>query len=73
VFYVVDGRIIVDVAGSAGFYKKMGFVETGEGSIDIPEMVLTTEAAKKLIEENNNRSSLTKLEMFEQRLHNLER
>ena len=47
-----NGRIIVDVAGSAGFYKKMGFVETGEGSVNIPEMVLTTEAAKKLIEEN---------------------
>jgi hypothetical protein len=47
-----NGRIIVDVAGSAGFYKKMGFVETGEGSANIPEMVLTTEAAKKLIEEN---------------------
>jgi predicted N-acetyltransferase YhbS len=45
-----NGRIIVD--GSAGFYKKMGFVETGEGSVNIPEMVLTTEAAKKLIEEN---------------------
>jgi hypothetical protein len=47
-----NGRIIVDVAGSAGFYKKMGFVETGEGSVNIPEMVLTTEAAKKLIEED---------------------
>jgi hypothetical protein len=47
-----NGRIIVDVAGSAGFYKKMGFVETGEGSVNIPEMVLTSEAAKKLIEEN---------------------
>jgi hypothetical protein len=47
-----NGRIILDVAGSAGFYKKMGFVETGEGSVNIPEMVLTTEAAKKLIEEN---------------------
>ena len=47
-----NGRIILAVAGSAGFYKKMGFVETGEGSVNIPEMVLTTEAAKKLIEEN---------------------
>jgi hypothetical protein len=47
-----NGRIMVDAAGSAGFYKKMGFVETGEGSSNIPEMVLTLEAAKKLIEEN---------------------
>jgi hypothetical protein len=47
-----NGRIIVDVVGSAGFYKKMGFVETGEGSVNIPEMVLTSEAAKKLLEEN---------------------
>ena len=47
-----NGRILVDVAGSAEFYKKIGFVETGEGSVNIPEMVLTTEAAKKLIEEN---------------------
>jgi predicted N-acetyltransferase YhbS len=47
-----NGRIIVDVAGSAEFYKKMGFVETGERSVNIPEMVLTSEAAKKLIEEN---------------------
>jgi Glu-tRNA(Gln) amidotransferase subunit E-like FAD-binding protein len=30
----------------------MGFVETGEGSVNIPEMVLTSEAAKKLLEEN---------------------
>jgi hypothetical protein len=30
----------------------MGFVDTGAGSVNIPEMVLTTEAAKKLIEEN---------------------
>jgi predicted N-acetyltransferase YhbS len=47
-----NGRIIVDVAGSAGFYRKIGFIETGEGSVNIPEMVLTTEAAKKLIEED---------------------
>jgi hypothetical protein len=47
-----NGRIIVDVAGSAGFYQKMGFVETGAGSVNIPEMVLTSEAASKLIEEN---------------------
>lgn len=47
-----NGRIIVDAAGSAGFYQKMGFVETGEGSINIPEMVLTSEAAHKLIEED---------------------
>jgi hypothetical protein len=47
-----NGRIIVDAAGSAGFYKKMGFVETGEGSISIPEMVLTSEAAQTLIEED---------------------
>jgi hypothetical protein len=30
----------------------MGFVETGEGSVNIPEMVLTSKAAKKLLEEN---------------------
>jgi predicted acetyltransferase len=47
-----NGRTIVDVAGSAGFYQKMGFVETGAGSVNIPEMVLTSEAASKLIEEN---------------------
>ena len=47
-----NGRIIVDVAGSSEFYKKMGFVETGEGSINIPEMILTTEAAKRLREED---------------------
>jgi hypothetical protein len=46
-----NGRIIVDVVGSAGFYHKMGFVETGEGSINAPEMVLTSAAAKKLMEE----------------------
>ncbi|WP_310429414.1 GNAT family N-acetyltransferase [Chamaesiphon sp. VAR_48_metabat_135_sub] len=47
-----NGRIIVDVAGSAGFYQKMGFIETGEGSVNIPEMVLIAVAARKLIEEN---------------------
>jgi hypothetical protein len=47
-----NGRIIVDATGSAGFYRKMGFIETGEGSINAPEMVLTSEAAKKLMEEN---------------------
>lgn len=47
-----NGRIIVDAVGSAGFYRKMGFVETGEGSVNAPEMVLTSEAAKKLMEEN---------------------
>jgi predicted acetyltransferase len=47
-----NGRIIVDVAGSAGFYQKMGFIGTGAGSVNIPEMVLTSEAASKLIEEN---------------------
>jgi hypothetical protein len=46
-----NGQIIIDVAGSAGFYRKLGFVETGEGSINAPEMVLTSAAAKKLMEE----------------------
>jgi hypothetical protein len=47
-----NGRIIVDVTGSFGFYQKMGFVDTGRGSENIPEMVLTSAAAHKLIEEN---------------------
>jgi hypothetical protein len=47
-----NGQIIVDVTGSVGFYQKMGFVDTGRGSANIPEMVLTAEAAQKLIEEN---------------------
>lgn len=47
-----NGRIIVDVTGSIGFYQKMGFVDTGRGSDNIPEMLLTSEAAQKLIEEN---------------------
>ena len=47
-----NGRIIVDVTGSIGFYQKMGFVDTGGGSENIPEMLLTSAAAQKLIEEN---------------------
>ncbi len=47
-----NGRIIVDVTGSIGFYQKMGFVDTGGGSANIPEMLLTLAAAQKLIEEN---------------------
>ena len=47
-----NGRIIVDVTGSIGFYQKMGFIDTGRGSENIPEMLLTSEAAQKLIEEN---------------------
>ncbi len=47
-----NGRIIVDVTGSIGFYQKMGFVDTGRGSENIPEMLLISAAAQKLIEED---------------------
>lgn len=44
------GRIIADVAGSASFYQRIGFVPTGEGSQLAPEMELTPEAARNFLD-----------------------
>lgn len=42
----LGGRVVVDAIGStADFYRRMGFIETGEGSAISPEMALTSEAA----------------------------
>ncbi len=44
-----NGRIIVDVTGSIEFYQKMGFVDTGQGSANIPgstELAMQNRIAK---------------------------
>lgn len=47
-----EGQIVVDaVAESADFYRRMGFIETGESSASAPEMVLTPEAARDFLDD----------------------
>ena len=37
------------VGGTADFYRTMGFIETEEGSVSAPEMVLSPEAARDFL------------------------
>ena len=44
------GRIILNaIPDAVEFYQKIGFVETGEGSLLAPEMELTPTAARQLM------------------------
>ena len=46
------GQIMVDaVGGTADFYRTIGFIETEEGSVSAPEMVLTLEAARNFLDD----------------------
>ncbi len=46
------GRIVVDaVGGTADFYRRIGFIETQQGSAIAPEMVLAPEAARDFLDD----------------------
>lgn len=46
-----SGRIMLyAIPDAIEFYQKMGFVETGEGSPNAPEMELTGAAVKRLMD-----------------------